>query len=348
MEVPRFPQFLPLGLEHREIVQKILWDYQPTTSELTFSNLFIWQAHYGLSWSLYQDWLVMLSDSPHGTPFFLPPVGPTARGEVCRHLLQWLGEVKGVANPSIDRADACLAGEVASLSGLHCEPVRDHFDYVYRSADLISLAGNKYHGKRNHINSLKRSYSYVYEPLREEFLGACLNLADRWCEFKRCAEDLNLTGEWEAIRLAIRHFRELSLQGGAILVKGKVEAFSLGEMLNHRTAVIHIEKANPEIRELYTLINQQFCEHAWKEVGIDQPGTGPGRRRSPEGKNVLPARTPGREIPHYHDLREVFSPGIVRIVVPARQEYQEKLKETGFRGTGCQVLLANKPWVKHG
>ncbi len=47
-----------------------------------------------------------------------------------------------------------------------------------------------------------------------------------------------------------------------------MEAFSLGELLNRRTAVIHIEKANPEISGLYTLINQQFCEHAWKEVEL--------------------------------------------------------------------------------
>lgn len=269
--VPRFPQFLPLGLEHREIIHKILWDYQPTTSELTFSNLFLWQGHYGLTWSMYENWLVLLSEPPHGEPWLLPPLGPAGRGEVCRRLLGWLGEVKGMAHPYIDRADARLAGEAAPFADLQVEAVRDHFDYVYRSGDLINLAGNKYHGKRNHLNSLKRSASYVYEPLREEFLGACLNLADRWCEFKRCADDLNLTGEWEAIRLAIRYFRELSLQGGAILMGGRVEAFAVGEWLNRDTAVIHFEKANPEIGALYALINQQFCEHAWQEAaGINR------------------------------------------------------------------------------
>ncbi len=40
----------------------------------------------------------------------------------------------------------------------------------------------------------------------------------------------------------------------------------MGQLLNRQTAVIHFEKANPEIGGLYSLINQQFCEHAWKEV----------------------------------------------------------------------------------
>ena len=51
-----------------------------------------------------------------------------------------------------------------------------------------------------------------------------------------------------------------------ILIQDKVEAFSLGERLNPETAVVHIEKANPEIPELYTMINQQFCEKSWSNV----------------------------------------------------------------------------------
>ena len=266
MENPCFPQFLPILLEDRDKIQQILWNYQPSTSELTFNNLFLWHGHYGISWSLYQDWLLILATPPHGTPWLFPPVGPSGRGEVCGQLLKWLRDDKGVSEPHIERADSRLAAEVASRPDLHCEPIRNHFDYIYRTTDLINLTGNKYHSKRNHINSLKKSISFDYVPLEEVLLDACLNLADRWCQFKRCDEDLNLIGEWEAIRLALLHYQELSLQGGAILVGGKVEAFSLGEMLNNQTAVIHIEKANPEISGLYSLINQQFCEHAWHKV----------------------------------------------------------------------------------
>jgi hypothetical protein len=51
-----------------------------------------------------------------------------------------------------------------------------------------------------------------------------------------------------------------------ILLNRKVEAFSLGELLNQQTAVVHIEKANPQIPGVYALINQQFCEHCWGQV----------------------------------------------------------------------------------
>jgi hypothetical protein len=53
----------------------------------------------------------------------------------------------------------------------------------------------------------------------------------------------------------------LNVFGGAIYVDGCLEAFALGEKLNENTAVVHFEKANPEIRGLYQLINQWFCKN---------------------------------------------------------------------------------------
>ena len=51
-----------------------------------------------------------------------------------------------------------------------------------------------------------------------------------------------------------------------IIINGKVEAFTLGEILNGETTVVHIEKANPEIPQAFVVINQQFCEHEWPDV----------------------------------------------------------------------------------
>ena len=47
---------------------------------------------------------------------------------------------------------------------------------------------------------------------------------------------------------------------------GRVEAFSIGELLNDKMALIHIEKANPDIRGLYQAINNEFIRHEFSEV----------------------------------------------------------------------------------
>jgi hypothetical protein len=279
LPVPIFPEFRPLRLEDREFLHNFLWAYQPETSELTFTNLCIWQAHYGFAWSLDRNWLLISSQSPERGGWALPPLGPPPRTEVCRRLLSWLGEEKGVAAPRIHRADMRLAAELAASQEFQAEPQRDHFDYVYSTADLINLAGNKYHSKRNFLHVLERSHQFSYEPLEERHLPACRELAAAWCSLKRCEEDLNLMGEWEAVAAALDHFQALKLKGGVILIDGKVEAFAVGELLNRDTAVIHLEKANPDIRGLYAVINQRFCQEAWaavpflnREQDLGEPG----------------------------------------------------------------------------
>lgn len=263
---PLFPDFKPLGLEDREIFRRLLWDYQPETSELTFTNLFIWKDFYNFAWSLERDWLLIISDSPDGRSWALPPIGPASRVEICEKLLEWLRGIKGIKVPSIERADERLVAELAQASGFLIEPVRDHFDYVYRTEDLIQLLGSKYHAQRNHIHQFKRSHAFFYESLQERHLSACLDLAASWCKLKRCTEDLSLTGEWEAVRASLSNFQSLNLQGGVILIDDQVEAFTLGELLNKETAVVHIEKANPMVQGLYAVVNQEFCRHSWSQV----------------------------------------------------------------------------------
>lgn len=91
-------------------------------------------------------------------------------------------------------------------------------------------------------------------------------MATAWCQMRHCDEDLNLTGEWSAVNEVLQNLTSLKIKGGVIRVDGKVEAFALGELLNSQTAVVHIEKANPDIRGLYAVINQQFAEHNWQGV----------------------------------------------------------------------------------
>ncbi len=266
--VPQFPQFKAIGIEDRDAVESRLARYGPETSELNFTNMFIWRSHYGFEWSVWRDWLLVIGTNSGNGVHALPPVGPASRVEVSRMLLEWLRQERKIDEPRIDRADARLVAEVEGDGAFTVEPVRDHFDYVYRTEDLIALSGKAYRAKRNHLNYLLRAYggSMAYEPIREEHVEACREVAGNWCSLQRCEEDLNLVGEWDAIQEALGNLRLLRVKGAVITINGKVEAFTLGERLNGETAVVHLEKANTEIRGLYAAINQQFCEKAWPDV----------------------------------------------------------------------------------
>ena len=51
-----------------------------------------------------------------------------------------------------------------------------------------------------------------------------------------------------------------------IYIDNNLEAFTFGELLNPDTVVVHVEKANPEIRGLYTAINKLFLENEFPSV----------------------------------------------------------------------------------
>ena len=69
----------------------------------------------------------------------------------------------------------------------------------------------------------------------------------------------HLDFEVRGIHEILRNCCSLNIRMGGIYVDGELEAFSIGSYNPlERMAVIHIEKANPEMRGLYQLINQQF------------------------------------------------------------------------------------------
>mgnify|MGYP001104886017 CR=1 FL=1 len=276
---PQFPEFKPIELGDRGFLQEVLWHYQPQASEWTFTNLFIWRSHYHFQWSVYEKWLVVVCRSERSGHFALQPLGPSSRLEAARMLLRWLREEKGEEEPRIVRADGRMVSEIEGAKDLLVEPTRDYFDYVYRTEDLINLAGRRYHSKKNHINRFRRSRSSTYAEMEDGNLEACLEVAERWCQLRRCEEDLNLLGEWEAIREALTHFRALGVRGGVVLVDNEAQAFTHGELLNEHVAVVHIEKADPEIPGLFAVVNQQFCENLWgnvpyinREEDLGEPG----------------------------------------------------------------------------
>jgi len=144
------------------------------------------------------------------------------------------------------------------------EPDRDNWDYVYLVRDLIELAGERHHGKRNHIAQFRAEHTFEYRRLTPDLIPGCTEVQDLWCDERHCDLVATLRAESRAVKEALGELERLSAIGGCILIEGKVQAFTLGEPLNDDTVTIHIEKANSAFHGLYQLINQQFLEHEWQ------------------------------------------------------------------------------------
>lgn len=102
---------------------------------------------------------------------------------------------------------------------------------------------------------------------------------------KHCDLYASLRAEARAVKEVLGQLEPLGVVGGAILVNDRVQAFSLGEPLNRRTVVIHIEKATPELPGAFQVITREFLRQEWSDwelVNREQDVGEPGLRRAKE------------------------------------------------------------------
>lgn len=139
---------------------------------------------------------------------------------------------------------------------------RDAADYVYEAEKLMTLAGKKLHGKRNHINKFKQEHpDWSFERIEGHNAEECIEMAREWGRQNAIDEDWEKSAEFDITLRALRQNEQLKLDGGLIRADGRVVAFSLGEPCNRETYVVHIEKAFADVQGAYPIMNQQFVEH---------------------------------------------------------------------------------------
>ena len=145
---------------------------------------------------------------------------------------------------------------------------RDYDEYVYEKDKLIYLPGRALHKKKNHLNYFQRTYRYEARPLSADLLEDVMALTDRIKEARAFDEEEleSLEAERGAIEELMRFLDEPEVYSTGIFLRGKLEAFALGERTSADTAVEHFEKANDSIRGIYQAICSEFCAGLPEEI----------------------------------------------------------------------------------
>lgn len=140
------------------------------------------------------------------------------------------------------------------------EPSRDDFEYLYRVEALKTLSGKKYHSKRNHIAAFSRQYAWQYETLSQSNLEEVFAMADLWMAdtLAQGEDPQSVQVENAAIKRVLPHMEQLGIKGGLIRVEGKVVAFCFGSAIHPQVFDLHVEKALPDYRTAYSVINREF------------------------------------------------------------------------------------------
>jgi hypothetical protein len=237
-------------------------------AEASFANIYLWRTVCRTKIAFDEQALYLLLDLPDYRPFMLPPFLLQYDGcykeplrRVYDHMNAHCGGffIKGVTNYVKERIEASCPGNFTLV------PDRDNFEYVYLSSDLCSLEGKKLHAKRNHINRLLQEHEAEYRAYRPEDYEACVSLHRQWMEEKGGVTK-GLRDEFTVTKTALENLDALGLKCGMLYVDGKLTAFSIGEKFQEDMALIHIEKADPDVQGAYPMINREFVRAEWSEV----------------------------------------------------------------------------------
>lgn len=228
--------------------------------EYCFGNLFVWSKIYKNRIAEF-DGLFLSCDGLEELSYIYP-CGNGDRKKAIEELIKH-AELEGntpftmycLTQDCVEELESLFPGQFDFISD------REYFDYLYKSEDLIHLTGRKYHSKRNHISYFKNNYNWTYERITRENLPECYEMNRKWEQLHSDRADSALSDELDAIRRGFLKFEELGFIGGLLRVDGEVVAYTFGEEINPEIFCVHFEKAYPDIRGAYPMINQQFCEH---------------------------------------------------------------------------------------
>ncbi len=261
--IATYPDLGPVELADRAVLEPLFRALPDGISEFSFPGIFCFREQHGYRLTRVDDTIV-LAGLDKGHPFFVAPFGlppPKLRDQ----LFARLGEAK-----LLTQAQA----EDLSQAGLVTWEDRDNFDYLYRRDALADLAGRALQRKRNLVNHFLKRHAYRAYPLTPEGVAIALRILERWREG---APD---QADYAPAREAITHALEWGLRGSLYDVDGSPAGYALGEYAaGGSTFVVHYEKAIPEMKGLYQVINMDFarslpasCTTLNREQDLGDPG----------------------------------------------------------------------------
>jgi len=278
-------EFKDPTIDDKDWVQKILNRERKINSESAFSTCYIWSHYYSTKICLYEDMLIKKLDN-ESIMYECPQGARRAK------------DFKKAINAIINDAKENNYGEIAFVDFLDSEvrkteeifpkkfkftPVRDNFEYIYKTKDLALLQGKKYHGKRNHISKFSKMFDWEYKPTIPANKEKYLAFFEKWFESRDLKEPFKKLAEYKAIQKAMQNYEALELSGGIIEVDEEIAACTIGKKINDDVFLIHFEKALNEFGGAYSVINNEFCKTLlgdYKFINREEDLGIPGLRKS--------------------------------------------------------------------
>ncbi len=252
--------FQQIKIENIAAYKAFYSDSSPIGCEANFVSGYLWDEAYKLRVAVIDDTLVKAYFRDESRVWgYCMPCGKNPRGAL-----------EAVFDDAAERGqrariDYMTSRERDLLEGL-CPDVfvyerePDNQDYIYLSQDLATLAGKKYHAKRNHISRFYRTYAddARFSTIDRGNLGDAVRVMELWC--RENGVDPRGHAEYAVFKKACADYETLGMQGAVLYVHGQPVAMTVGSEISPLCFDIIFEKALRGCDGAYAVINNEFAK----------------------------------------------------------------------------------------
>jgi hypothetical protein len=266
MSVPalicRYPDFIPLDLNLKDILHPRLSLTEDGVSEFTFAGLYLFRNRYKYRISQEsENGGFIISGEKEGKRFFMTPCC-APEWETLEDLFKTHDYWKNIPESVLSSARTKYAKNGQDTEcGITFNEDRDNFDYLYYRTELAELAGKKFHKKKNHVNHFIHTYpQHEQKQMTVDLVPAAVEVLDQWHHDTMLRNVLIDDGDYKAAKESLDLFDTLNLKGQIYFVDGKPAAYCLGESVARgKMFAIHFEKGVEEYKGIYQYMNQAFA-----------------------------------------------------------------------------------------
>lgn len=262
--------FKCLTLEDKEIIEKYIDKSKLDSYEYLFSSLYMWRKLNNIKYAVLDDVLIIEKNEEGKGTFYAQFFGykkdnlTSIIDELIKRNLEFTDRDYLFGDVGDEFVD-----DLKKYTDFSIDIVEDIDDseYIYNTQDLIELKGKKYHSKKNHVNSFLKTYSYDIKTINNENVKSdCMDLLHKWHEEVAVTVDKEMLMEIDAIKDLFRELHFFDLNSIAIYVDGELAGFAVGEKVNDRMALIHVERGEIAYKGIYAFLNKQFLVESFQDT----------------------------------------------------------------------------------
>lgn len=248
-------------LEKSQIEEyKKYYDYSTGLGcELSVLNAYLWRNEFNIKFAVVDETLIRAYFKDDGSVWgYCLPTGKNVRGAMDEIFAD--ADERGI-KPHIVLLTTAQRAFLETMYPSKFNYVRspENQDYIYYSKDLATLAGKKFHAKRNHISRFYRKYTDTcFKTLDNSNKQDAMQVVYDWCKENNINQ--STYGELEVIKEALENFEEFKMNGAILYVENRPVAMTLGSEISERVFDVNFEKALREYDGAYAVINNAFAK----------------------------------------------------------------------------------------